>query len=40
MFTIGQKSLRHIYDAALNSGVFLNGWKIAKVKPLYKKRDK
>jgi len=40
MYTIGQKSLRHIYDVCLNSGVFLNEWKIAKVKPLCKKRDK
>ena len=40
MYTIGQKSLRHIYDMSLNSDVFLNESKIAKVKPVCKKRDK
>jgi hypothetical protein len=27
--------LTHIYNVSLNSGVFPNEWKIAKVKPLY-----
>jgi len=40
MYTIGQESLRHIYDVSLHSGVFLNECKIAKLKPLYKKRYK
>jgi hypothetical protein len=40
MYTIRQESLRHIYDVSLHSGVFLNEWKIAKLKPLYKKRYK
>jgi hypothetical protein len=29
--------LTHIYNVSLNSGVFPNEWKTAKVKPLYKK---
>jgi len=32
--------LTHIYNLSLNSGVFLDIWKTAKVKPLYKKGDK
>ena len=32
--------LTHIYNISLNSGVFPDIWKTAKVKPLYKKRDK
>jgi hypothetical protein len=38
MYTIGHKKpLTHTYNVSLNSGVFLNEWTIAKVKPLYKK---
>jgi len=33
-------SLAHIYNLSLNSGVFPDIWKTAKVKPLYKKGDK
>jgi hypothetical protein len=29
-----------MYNLSLNSGVFLDAWKTAKMKPLYKKRDK
>jgi hypothetical protein len=32
--------LTHIYHLSLNSGVFPDTWKTAKVKPLYKKGDK
>jgi len=32
--------LAHIYHLSLNSGVFPDVWKTAKVKPLYKKGDK
>jgi len=32
--------LAHIYNLSLNSGVFPDIWKTAKVKPLYKKGDK
>jgi hypothetical protein len=32
--------LTHIYNVLLNAGVFPNEWKIAKVKPLYKKGDR
>jgi len=32
--------LAHIYNLSLNSGVFSDIWKTAKVKPLYKKGDK
>jgi hypothetical protein len=32
--------LAHIYNLSLNSGVFPDVWKTAKVKPLYKKGDK
>jgi hypothetical protein len=32
--------LTHIYNLSLNSGVFPDLWKTAKVKPLHKKRDK
>ena len=32
--------LAHIYHLSLNSGVFPDIWKTAKVKPLYKKVDK
>ena len=35
-----KKTLTHIYKVSLNSGVFLDGWKIAKVKPLYEKGDR
>jgi len=31
--------LAHIYNLSLNSGVFPDIWKTAKVKPLYKKGD-
>ena len=30
----------HIYNLSLNSGVFPDIWKTAKVKPLYKNGDK
>jgi len=32
--------LAHIYNVSLNSGVFPDEWKTAKVKPLYKKGDR
>jgi len=32
--------LAHIYNLSLNSGVFPDIWKTAKVKPLYKSGDK
>jgi hypothetical protein len=32
--------LARIYNVSLNSGVFSDKWKTAKVKPLYKKRDR
>jgi hypothetical protein len=32
--------LAHIYNLSLNSGVFPDAWKTAKVKPLYKKGNK
>jgi len=32
--------LAHIYNLSLNSGVFPDTWKTAKVKPLHKKGDK
>jgi len=32
--------MAHIYYLSLNSGVFPDIWKTAKVKPLYKKGDK
>jgi len=32
--------LAHIYNLSLNSGVFPDIWKTAKVRPLYKKGDK
>ena len=32
--------LAHIYNLSLNSGVFPDVWKTAKVKPVYKKGDK
>jgi len=32
--------LAHIYNLSLNSGVFPDIWKAAKVKPLYKKGNK
>ena len=32
--------LAHIYNFSLNSGVFPDVWKTAKVKPLYKNGDK
>jgi len=32
--------LAHIYNLSLNSGVFPNVWKTAKVKPLNKKGEK
>ena len=35
-----RKPLTHIYNVSLNSGVFPNEWKTAKVKPLYKKGDR
>lgn len=35
-----KKPLVHIYNISLNSGVFPNEWKIAKVIPLYKKGDR
>jgi hypothetical protein len=38
MYTIGP--LTHIYNVSLNSGVFSDEWKIARVKPLYKKGDR
>jgi len=34
-----KKPPTHIYDVYLNSGVFPNEWKTAKVKPLYNKGD-
>jgi len=34
-----KETLAHIYNLSLNSGVFPDIWKTAKVKPLYKKRD-
>jgi hypothetical protein len=35
-----KKSLTHIYNVSLYSGVFPNEQKIAKVKPFYKKEDR
>jgi hypothetical protein len=35
-----QKTLTHIYNISLNSGVLSNESKIAKAKPLYKKGDR
>jgi len=32
--------LTHIYTVSLRSGVFPDEWKLAKVKPLYKKGDR
>jgi len=32
--------LAHIYNLSLNSGIFPDIWKTAKVKPLYRKGDK
>jgi hypothetical protein len=32
--------MTNMYNVSLNSGVFPNEWKTAKVKPLYKDRDK
>jgi hypothetical protein len=32
-----KKPLTHICNVSLNSGVFPNEWKIASLKPLYKK---
>jgi hypothetical protein len=32
--------LAHIYNVSLNSGVFPDKWKRAKMKPLYKKGDR
>jgi hypothetical protein len=32
--------LAHIYNASLEAGIFPERFKIAKVKPLHKKRDK
>jgi hypothetical protein len=37
---LAKKSLTHIYNVALNYGVFPYEWKIASVKPLYKKVDR
>jgi hypothetical protein len=33
-------ALAHIYNVSLNSGVFQDKWKTAKVKPLHKKGDR
>jgi hypothetical protein len=38
--TLVKKPLVHIYNISLNSDVFPNVWKIAKVIPLYKKGDR
>jgi len=35
-----KRPLSHIYNLSLNSGVFPDTWKTAKVKPLHKKGDK
>jgi hypothetical protein len=35
-----KEPLTYIYNVSLNSGVFPNEWKMAKVKPLYKKGDR
>jgi hypothetical protein len=32
--------LTNIYNVSLRSGVFPDEWKLAKVKPLYKKGDR
>jgi hypothetical protein len=37
---LAKKPLTHIYNIFLNSGVFPDEWKIASVKPLYKKVDR
>ena len=35
-----KKPLTYIYNVSLNSGVFPDEWKVARVRPLYKKGDK
>jgi len=40
MYTLIKGPLAHIYNLMLNSGVFPDVWKTAKVKPVYKKGDK
>jgi hypothetical protein len=37
MYSWSKSLLTHMYNVSLNSVVFSNEWKIAKVKPLYKK---
>jgi hypothetical protein len=36
---LAKRPLTHIYNVSLNSGVFPDEWKIARMKPLYKKGD-
>jgi hypothetical protein len=40
MLTLHKKTLVHIFNASLKSGVFPDKIKIAKVRPLYKKGDR
>ena len=34
------ESLHYIFNLSLNTGVFPNDWKIARVTPIYKSEDK
>ncbi len=34
------ESLHYIFNLSLNTGVFPNDWKIARVTPIYKSADK
>ena len=35
-----KKPLTHLYNLSLSLGIFPEDWKVAKVKPLYKKGDR